>query len=90
MRHPDHRFEWSRAGFRAWAQAAAQRHGYSVRFEPVGAEEPQAGPPTQMAVLHRAAPAPAAPAPAASASAALPPAEREAVRAAEHEAVPRR
>jgi 3' terminal RNA ribose 2'-O-methyltransferase Hen1 len=73
-RHPDHRFEWSRAEFRAWARAAAQAHGYQVRFEPVGAEDPQAGPPTQMAVLHRAAPAPAAPAPAASAAA-----QREAV-----------
>jgi hypothetical protein len=31
-------------------------NGYSVRFEPVGAEDPQAGPPTQMAVLHRAVP----------------------------------
>jgi hypothetical protein len=60
LRHPDHRFEWGRAAFRAWAEAAAQAHGYSVRFEPVGAEDPQAGPPTQMAVLHRAAPAPAA------------------------------
>jgi len=56
LRHPDHRFEWSQAAFRAWARAAAEAHGYSVRFEPVGAEDPQAGPPTQMAVLHRAAP----------------------------------
>jgi hypothetical protein len=56
VRHPDHRFEWSRATFRAWARAAAEVNGYSVRFEPVGAEDPQAGPPTQMAVLHRAVP----------------------------------
>jgi len=62
LRHPDHRFEWSRAAFRAWAQAAAEAHGYSVRFEPVGAEDPQDGPPTQMAVLRRAAPALTAPA----------------------------
>jgi 3' terminal RNA ribose 2'-O-methyltransferase Hen1 len=70
LRHPDHRFEWDRAEFRAWAQAAAQVHGYSVRFEPVGAEDPQAGPPTQMAVLHRAPRAAAAPAAAAPAMAA--------------------
>jgi 3' terminal RNA ribose 2'-O-methyltransferase Hen1 len=53
MRHPDHRFEWGRAEFRAWAQGAAGRHGYAVAFQPVGAEDPQAGPPTQMAVLRR-------------------------------------
>jgi 3' terminal RNA ribose 2'-O-methyltransferase Hen1 len=53
MRHPDHRFEWGRAQFRAWAQGVAQRHGYQVRFEPVGADDPDAGPPTQLAVLSR-------------------------------------
>jgi 3' terminal RNA ribose 2'-O-methyltransferase Hen1 len=53
LRHPDHRFEWSRAEFRGWAQAVAGRHGYTVAFEPVGEQEPQAGPPTQMAVLRR-------------------------------------
>jgi hypothetical protein len=31
----------------------AGRYGYSVRFEPVGAPDPEAGPPTQLAVLHR-------------------------------------
>jgi 3' terminal RNA ribose 2'-O-methyltransferase Hen1 len=55
-RHPDHRFEWGRAEFRGWAQAAAGRHGYTVRLEPVGAEDPEVGAPTQMAVLTRAAP----------------------------------
>jgi hypothetical protein len=53
MRHPDHRFEWGRAQFRAWAGGVAQRHGYQVRFEPVGADDPDAGPPTQLAVLSR-------------------------------------
>ncbi len=53
LRHPDHRFEWSRAEFRGWAQAVAGRHGYTVAFEPVGEQDPQAGPPTQMAVLRR-------------------------------------
>ena len=55
LRHPDHRFEWDRAQFRAWSQAVAARHGYSVRFEPVGDEDPVAGPPAQMVVLQRAA-----------------------------------
>jgi 3' terminal RNA ribose 2'-O-methyltransferase Hen1 len=53
-RHPDHRFEWDRVGFRAWAEAVAGRRGYSVRFEPVGEQDPAAGPPTQMAVFQRA------------------------------------
>ena len=53
MRHLDHRFEWDRAQFRAWAQAVAVRHGYAVSFEPVGEQSPQFGPPTQMAVLSR-------------------------------------
>jgi len=53
LRHPDHRFEWDRAQFRAWAEAVAGRYRYSVRFEPVGEEDPAAGPPTQMVVLQR-------------------------------------
>ncbi len=53
LRHKDHRFEWTRAEFRAWAEAVAGRFGYAVRFLPVGAEDPQFGPPTQMAVFVR-------------------------------------
>jgi 3' terminal RNA ribose 2'-O-methyltransferase Hen1 len=53
MRHPDHRFEWGRAEFRAWAEGVATRHGYRAAFEPVGEQDPQAGPPTQMVVLSR-------------------------------------
>jgi SAM-dependent methyltransferase len=53
FRHPDHRFEWTRAQFRAWAEPVAARYGYAVRFEPVGAADPAVGPPTQMAVMHR-------------------------------------
>ncbi|MDF5757934.1 3' terminal RNA ribose 2'-O-methyltransferase Hen1 [Spongiactinospora sp. TRM90649] len=53
-RHPDHRFEWSRAEFAAWATAAAERYGYGVTFRPVGEEDPELGPPTQMAVFARA------------------------------------
>jgi SAM-dependent methyltransferase len=52
-RHPDHRFEWGRAEFRAWAEAVAQRHGYTAAFESVGTEDPRVGPPTQLAVLAR-------------------------------------
>ena len=53
FRHRDHRFEWTRQQFRNWAQAAAGRFGYSVRFLPVGEEDPELGPPTQMAVFSR-------------------------------------
>ena len=55
-RHPDHRFEWTRAQFRAWAGQAAENHGYQVRFLPVGPEHPDAGPPTQLAVFTKAEP----------------------------------
>ncbi|MEU0725436.1 3' terminal RNA ribose 2'-O-methyltransferase Hen1 [Streptomyces sp. NPDC006140] len=51
VRHGDHRFEWTRAEFRTWAQAVAERHGYTVAFEPVGPDDPEVGPPTQMAVF---------------------------------------
>lgn len=51
LRHQDHRFEWTRAEFAAWARGVAERHGYAVRFAPVGAEDTQVGPPTQMAVF---------------------------------------
>lgn len=53
FRHPDHRFEWTRAEFQAWAQGVCERHGYAVEFRPIGAEDPTHGPPTQMAVFHR-------------------------------------
>jgi 3' terminal RNA ribose 2'-O-methyltransferase Hen1 len=53
MRHPDHRFEWTREEFGAWAAGVAARHGYRVRFLPVGPDDAEVGPPTQMAVFER-------------------------------------
>jgi 3' terminal RNA ribose 2'-O-methyltransferase Hen1 len=53
MRHRDHRFEWTRDEFGAWASGVAERSGYSVRFLPIGDEDPQVGSPTQMAVFSR-------------------------------------
>ena len=53
MRHHDHRFEWSRAQFRAWAEAVAAAHGYGVRLASVGIDDPDVGPPTQLAVFTR-------------------------------------
>ena len=51
MRHRDHRFEWTRAEFQAWAEGVCSRYGYSVEFLPVGDVDPELGPPTQMAVF---------------------------------------
>ena len=50
-RHADHRFEWTRAQFREWAGAVAAHHGYAVEFRPVGPDDPEVGPPTQLAVF---------------------------------------
>ena len=51
MRHRDHRFEWTRAEFGSWAEAVANAYAYTVRFVPVGADDPDVGPPTQMAIF---------------------------------------
>ncbi|MEU4659777.1 3' terminal RNA ribose 2'-O-methyltransferase Hen1 [Streptomyces sp. NPDC023723] len=51
VRHRDHRFEWTREEFRAWARSTAERHGYRVEFAPVGPDDPEVGPPTQLAVF---------------------------------------
>ncbi|WDZ83652.1 3' terminal RNA ribose 2'-O-methyltransferase Hen1 [Micromonospora cathayae] len=53
LRHRDHRFEWTRAEFRAWAAAVAAEYGYEVRHLPVGPDDPEVGPPTQLAVFTR-------------------------------------
>jgi 3' terminal RNA ribose 2'-O-methyltransferase Hen1 len=54
FRHRDHRFEWTREQFQGWATRVAERFGYVVRFLPVGPENPELGPPTQMGVFSRA------------------------------------
>lgn len=51
MRHSDHRFEWTRAEFRAWADRVGAAHGYTVEYRPVGEEDPELGPSTQMALF---------------------------------------
>ncbi|MEU5153769.1 3' terminal RNA ribose 2'-O-methyltransferase Hen1 [Glycomyces sp. NPDC021274] len=53
MRHADHRFEWDRPHFNAWAEATAAQYGYRVRIEGVGDADPEAGAPTQMGVFDR-------------------------------------
>ena len=50
-RHRDHRFEWTREEFRGWADRIAVEHGYAVRYLPVGSDDAEVGPPTQMGVF---------------------------------------
>lgn len=54
FRHRDHRFEWTRAEFAAWAEGVCARFGYTVRLLPVGPVDEEVGAPTQMAVFTRA------------------------------------
>lgn len=51
MRHADHRFEWTRVEFEAWAKGVAERSGYDVTFIGIGPDDPEVGSPTQMAVF---------------------------------------
>jgi len=53
LRHRDHRFEWTRAQFEAWATEIAERHGYQVELFGIGPEDPERGTPTQMAVFRQ-------------------------------------
>jgi 3' terminal RNA ribose 2'-O-methyltransferase Hen1 len=55
FRHPDHRFEWSRERFAAWADRIAREHGYSAAFNGIGKVDEARGAPTQMAIFTRAA-----------------------------------
>jgi 3' terminal RNA ribose 2'-O-methyltransferase Hen1 len=55
MRHRDHRFEWTRREFQDWAGTTAADHGYVVRHLPVGEDDPEVGPPTQLAIFRRSA-----------------------------------
>jgi len=53
MRHPDHRFEWTRAEFGAWCARVAAKRGYAVEYRPVGDVDAVHGPPTQLALFTR-------------------------------------
>jgi 3' terminal RNA ribose 2'-O-methyltransferase Hen1 len=54
MRHPDHRFEWTRAQFGEWSDRVASAHGYSVERRRIGDLDESLGTPTQMAIFTRA------------------------------------
>lgn len=58
-RHRDHRFEWTRPQFQAWAESVGTRFGYSCEFRAVGesgrtADGRDVGSPTQMGIFSRA------------------------------------
>ncbi len=53
FRHPDHRFEWTRTQFSAWAEAIAQKYGYAVEFSGIGEAHPDHGPVSQVGVFSR-------------------------------------
>lgn len=53
LRSRDHRFEWTRAELRAWAEGVAARRGYAVRFEDLGPIDDALGGPTQLAAFLR-------------------------------------
>ena len=51
LRHGDHRFEWTRAEFRDWANQTAEKFGYTVQFSEIGDADEIHGAPTQMGVF---------------------------------------
>jgi small RNA 2'-O-methyltransferase len=53
LRHPGHRFEWTRSKLRRWAHGTAARNGYGVTVSGIGAPDPLRGSPTQMASFTR-------------------------------------
>jgi 3' terminal RNA ribose 2'-O-methyltransferase Hen1 len=53
FRHPDHRFEWTRAQFEDWAERIGSTYGYRPAFSGIGRHDEAFGTPTQMAVFSR-------------------------------------
>jgi 3' terminal RNA ribose 2'-O-methyltransferase Hen1 len=51
LRHPDHRFEWTRNDFSAWAKRVATEFKYTVSFLPIGDMDEKVGSPTQLALF---------------------------------------
>jgi len=52
LRHRDHRFEWTRAELRTWAERITEQYGYDVRFLGIGPDDPEVGSPSQMALFN--------------------------------------
>ncbi|MET0862899.1 MAG: 3' terminal RNA ribose 2'-O-methyltransferase Hen1, partial [Nakamurella sp.] len=53
LRHPDHRFEWTRSEFGDWARSVAEQYGYQLRLAGIGDSDAQLGTPTQLAIFSR-------------------------------------
>lgn len=53
LRHSDHRFEWTRAEFRAWTEHICEKFGYSCEISGIGEVDEKLGTPTQMGVFKR-------------------------------------
>ncbi|MEP9392522.1 3' terminal RNA ribose 2'-O-methyltransferase Hen1 [Gordonia sp. VNQ95] len=53
MRHPDHRFEFTRAQFATWCADVAAEYSYAVEIDGIGDGSPEYGSPTQCAVFER-------------------------------------
>jgi 3' terminal RNA ribose 2'-O-methyltransferase Hen1 len=51
LRHHDHRFEWTRPQFAAWANGVGGDFGYAVELRGVGDDDPVVGTPTQLALF---------------------------------------
>jgi len=51
LRHKDHRFEWTRAEFRGWAETTAAKYLYTVKFSEIGETDKELGASTQMGVF---------------------------------------
>ncbi|MBN1430332.1 MAG: 3' terminal RNA ribose 2'-O-methyltransferase Hen1 [Anaerolineae bacterium] len=54
LRHRDHRFEWTRAEFRAWGERVGEKYGYQTAFATIGPDDPEVGSPTQMGIFSHA------------------------------------
>ena len=53
LRHPEHRFEWTRWRFETWALGVGRRNGYGVAFDGIGPASAWLGCPTQAAIFRR-------------------------------------
>lgn len=51
LRHGDHRFEWTRAEFKAWTEHVCEKFGYSCEISGIGDADERLGAPTQMGVF---------------------------------------
>lgn len=51
LRHGDHRFEWTRKQFEAWARSTSEKYGYTVELKQIGDADEEHGTPTQMGVF---------------------------------------